>query len=86
MVKGELTINVPTYEPDVDVKILRNKIQICGGLEHSAVLRTLPLSGSLNRCISDYANAPSKLLALLGTSDMPKPLYEIARNIRGKGG
>ena len=57
MVKGELTINVPTYGPDVDVKILRNKIQICGGLEHSAVLRTLPLSGSLNRWICSFAIA-----------------------------
>ena len=32
---------------------------------------------SHNRCISDFANAPSKFLASLGTSDMPKPLSEI---------
>jgi len=24
--------------------------------------------------VSDFANAPSKLLAMLGTSDMPEPL------------
>ncbi len=35
-----------------------------------------------NRCISDFANASSKFLAPLGTSDMPKTLSEIARNRR----
>jgi len=35
------------------------------------------LSHSLNRCISDFAIAPSKFLATLGTSDTPQPLCEI---------
>ena len=39
--------------------------------------RGLPLSGSPNRFISDYANAPSKFLASLGTSDMPRMFGEI---------
>ncbi len=30
-----------------------------------------------NRCISDFANNPSKFLASLGTSDMPKTLVEM---------
>jgi len=33
---------------------------------------------SPNRCISNFANAPSKFFALLGTSDMPRMLYEMA--------
>ena len=51
--------------------------KLSSGLGHSAVLRTLPLSGALNRCISDFAIASSKFLAPLGTSDMPKTLYAI---------
>ena len=43
---------------------------------HSALLRTFPF-GSLNKCVSDFANAPSKFLASLGTSDMPKTLAEM---------
>jgi len=39
--------------------------------------RGSPLSGSPNRCISDFANAASKFLASLGTSDMPGTLSEI---------
>ena len=33
---------------------------------------------SSNRCISDFAIATSKFLALLGTSDMPETLSEIS--------
>ena len=40
---------------------------------NSAVLRTLSF-GSLDRRISDFANASSKFLASLGTSDIPKTL------------
>ena len=38
-----------------------------------------------NRCISHFANAPSKFLATLRTSDIPGTLSEIARvsDIRG---
>ncbi len=36
------------------------------------------LTHSLNRCISDFANAQSKFLATLGTLDMPKPLDAIS--------
>jgi len=38
--------------------------------------------GSLNRRIFDFANAPSKFLASLGTSDMPKPLGDIAERFK----
>lgn len=31
-------------------------------------------STAYNKCISDFADAPSKFLAPLGTSDMPKTL------------
>ncbi len=44
---------------------------------NSAVLHTLPF-GSPNRCISDFANASSKFLASLGTSDIPKTLGDIS--------
>ena len=44
-------------------------------------LRSLSLTSGLsptpNRSISDFADAPSKFLAPLGTSDMPKTLSEI---------
>ena len=36
------------------------------------------LSPTPNRCISDFANAPSKFLASLGTSDMPNTLSDIS--------
>jgi len=58
---------------------MKNEKTTVGGLGHSAGLRTLPL-GSLNRCISNFANAPSKFLAPLGTSDMPRTLSEMAGN------
>ena len=54
-------------------------MKLKGDGRHSAVLRTLPLSGSLNRCISDFANASPKFLALLGTSDTPRTLADIAK-------
>jgi len=41
--------------------------------------RGSPLSGSPNRCISDFANTPSKFLATLGTSDIPNTLGVIGR-------
>jgi len=44
------------------IKLMR--YNIFGGLEHPALLRTLPLCGSLNRCKSDFANALSKFLAM----------------------
>ncbi|SNR83689.1 hypothetical protein [Desulfurobacterium atlanticum] len=47
-----------------------------------ASLLALTSFGSYNRCISDFAIAPSKFLASLGTSDMPKTLDKIAD--RGK--
>ncbi len=34
-------------------------------------------SGRLTGCISDFANALSKFLATLGTSDMPRTLGDI---------
>jgi len=51
-----------------------------GGLGHSAVLRTLPLSGSLNRRISGYGLSPFAQIGSLRspTSDMRQPLSEIA--------
>ena len=42
-----------------------------------ASLLALTSFGSYNRCISNFANAPSKFLASLGTSDMPRLFYEI---------
>ena len=39
--------------------------------------RGSPLTGSPNKCISDFTNASSKFLTPLGTSDMPKTLAEI---------
>jgi len=50
-------------------------------MPHRPTLRSLSLTSGLsptpNRCIFDYANAPSKSLASLGTSDMPRTLYEM---------
>ncbi len=46
-------------------------------LKYNFALTALPF-GSPNRCISDFADAPSKFLAPLGTSDMPRTLSEIA--------
>ncbi len=40
--------------------------------------RGSPLTGSPNRCISDFADTSSKFLAMLGISDMPRTLSEIA--------
>ena len=40
---------------------------------------TTGLSPTPNRCISDFANASSKFLASLGTSDMPRTLGDIAK-------
>jgi len=48
-----------------------------GGLFVASLL-ALTSFGSYNRCISDFANALSKFLAPLGTSDMPKPLGDIS--------
>ena len=47
---------------------------------NAASLRGLPslTLRSFNRSISDVAIAPSKFLASLGTSDMPKKLYAIS--------
>lgn len=46
-------------------------------------LRSLTLTSGLsptpNRCISDYADAPSKFLASLGTSDIPQTLGEMPK-------
>ena len=42
-----------------------------------ASLLASPSACSPNRCISDFAIAPSKFLAPLGTSDMPRTLSEI---------
>ena len=36
--------------------------------------------GFANRCILDFANAPSKSLTSLGTSDMPKSLGDMEKN------
>ena len=41
--------------------------------------RGLPLMGSPNRYISDFANAPSKFLASLGTSDTLETLGDKLR-------
>jgi len=40
---------------------------------------TSGLSPTPNRSISDFANASSKFLASLGTSDMPRTLGDIAK-------
>lgn len=44
-----------------------------------ALLLALTSLGSYNRSISDFAIAPSKFLASLGTSDMPWTLAAIAK-------
>ena len=36
-------------------------------------------STAYNKCISDFADAPSKFLAPLGTSDMLQTLYAIPK-------
>jgi len=41
--------------------------------------RSSPLTGLPNRCFSDFANASSKFLAPLGTSDMSRTLSEISK-------
>ena len=47
---------------------------------HRLTLRSLAsgLSSSPNRCVSDFAIASSKFLALLGTSDIPGTVGDIA--------
>ena len=45
-------------------------------LKYNLALTAFPF-GSPNRCISDFADAPSKFLATLGTSDMPKTLCDM---------
>jgi len=52
-----------------------------GGLEHSAVLHTLPLSGSLNRCVCGFApyGRSTQIPSLRsGTSHTPQTLGDIA--------
>ena len=44
----------------------------------------LVLTHSLNRCISDFANASSKFLAPLGTSDMPRTLDPVRETGRSR--
>jgi len=60
------------------MSICRNRYTlISGGLWHSAEtfgFLASPSARSYNRCISDFANASSKFLASLGTSDMPRTL------------
>jgi len=46
-----------------------------GGFGHSAVLRTLPLSGSLNKVYTAHFVRPNS--AYGGTSYTPKTLYAI---------
>ena len=47
-------------------------------LKYNFALTALPF-GSPNMCISNFAIASSKFLTPLGTSDMPRILYGIAR-------
>ena len=48
---------------------------------NSAVLRTLPLSWSLNRWICGYAIALPKPLPSVGASHIPQPLYAICGSL-----
>lgn len=52
------------------------KMEFSGGLGHSPVLRTLPLSGSLNTVYAVRYAHPN--CAFGTTSHTPKPLAEIA--------
>ena len=50
-------------------------LEFSGGLGHSAAFHALPLLGSLNMCISNFAFASSKFPRYLsGTSDMHQPI------------
>jgi len=46
-------------------------------ITHPLYLSGIIKLAAYNRCISNFANALSKFLASLGTSDMPQPLFEI---------
>jgi len=49
-------------------------------VRNSSQLRCSPF-GSANRCISDFANAPSKSSAIPKTSDTPRKLYEMLATV-----
>jgi len=61
-----------------------NNIKSASG-RNSSQLRCSPF-GSANKCVSDFANASSKFLASLGTSDMPRTLSEMSKPAFEKGG
>ena len=53
-------------------------VSVFGGLIGGYFLLFDPYATADNRCISDFAIAPSKFLAMLGTSDIPRTLGDIA--------